>query len=106
MAGKSTKFENNPVMDYSSFLGAANKAKAGYDKKADTNQKDKDGKLNDEELSEANGSGSQPKEQAQKAHSDKEMSDKGSKDKATPDIKKFTSKYLSSVKKKDIVDKK
>lgn len=99
MAGKGTKFQDNPVMDYNKFISAANNAKKGYDKKANTAQKDADGTKIDQDLQSVDEAGKNAGEQAQKKASDASMHDGWSGD--TPPIKKFTSKHLSQIKKLD-----
>ena len=70
-------------MNYAQFMSKAKSAKSGYDKKADTKQNDKDGKMAKEELSNLEGQG---------------------KDKSTPAIQRYTKEYLNTVSKKNIVN--
>ena len=73
----------NPVMNYGQFMSKAKGAKAGYDKKANTANNDKDGTKIKQDLSSLEGKGS---------------------DKDTPSIQKYTKEYLSTVAKKNIVN--
>lgn len=99
--GQSTKFEKNPVMDYKAFLSAAGKAKSGYDKKGNTNQKDHDGTKIDQDLQTVSEGGSKQNEKAMEKHSNKSMHDGKGMTGDTPQIKKFTSKHLAQIKKLD-----
>ena len=99
MSGKGTKFQENPVMDYNKFMAAASKAKAGYDKKGNTNQEDKDGTKINQDLQAVSEGGKGAGEKAVQKASDDSMHDGFSGD--TPQIKKFISKHLAQIKKLD-----
>lgn len=70
-------------MNYAQFMSKAKGAEAGYTKKANTSQSDKDGTRIKQDMSNLEGKG---------------------KDKNTPAIQRYTKDFLSKVAKKNVVN--